>query len=107
MSRSVELSGRALLVVFEVVSLVALVVFVGPAIWPPEDAAGVALVSVFVLVVVGLVAAMWHSRRVDASYLRSGYDISDDPIAPGQAAKERWGKAVSRLPGRDDGDEEN
>ncbi|WP_089669538.1 hypothetical protein [Halobacterium jilantaiense] len=106
MSRSLELSGSALRVVFEAVSVVALVVFVGPAVWPPEDAAGVALVALFGLVVVGLVAAMWRSRRVDASYLRSGYDISDDPVGdPGQVAKDRWRKSVARLP--DGNDEED
>lgn len=107
MRRSVELSGRALRVFFEAVSLVALVVFVGPAIWPPEDAAGVVLVALFCLVVVGLVAAMWRSRRVDGSYRRSGYDISYDPVGdPGLAAKERWRKAVARLPEKGDGSED-
>jgi len=108
MRRSLELSGSALLVVFEAVSLLALVLFVGPAIWPPEDATGVALVTLFALVIVGLVAAMWRSRRVDGSYLRSGYDISYDPVGdPGLAAKERWEQAVARLPdGEDDEDED-
>jgi len=107
MSRSVELSGSALLVVFEAVTLVALVAFVGPAIWPPEDAAGVALVALFVLVVLGLVTAMWQRRRVEGSYLRSGYDISYDPVGdPGLAAKDRWQKAVQRLPDGEDEDED-
>ena len=106
MSRSLELSGRALLVVFEAVSLLALVLFVGPVLWPPEDPTGVALVALFALVVVGLVAALWRSRRVEGSYLRSGYDISYDPVGdPGLAAKERWEKAVRRLPDREDEDE--
>jgi len=106
MSRSVELSGRVLLLAFEAVTLLALVVFVGPVVWPPEDAAGVALVALFVLVVLGLVAAMWRSRRVEASYLRSRYDIAYDPVAdPGLAAKERWKKAVARLPDGEDEDE--
>jgi|AntRauMinimDraft_4_1070384.scaffolds.fasta_scaffold00048_81 hypothetical protein len=111
MSRSLELSGRVLLLVFEAVSLVAVVVFVGPVLWPPEDATGVALLALFALVLVGLVAAMWRSRTTDASYLRSGYDISYDPVGdPGQAAKDRWRNAVRRLPdgendeGDDDGD---
>jgi len=106
MRRSVELSGRALRVVFEVVSLLALVVFVGPVVWPPEDATGVVLVALFALVVVGLVAAMWRSRRADGSYLRSGYDISYDPVGdPGLAAKQRWRKAVARLPDGEDEEE--
>jgi len=34
------------------------------------------------------------------------YDITHDPSAdPGQAAKQRWLKAVRRLPGRDDDEE--
>ena len=108
MSRSLELSGRALLVLFEAVTLLALVVFVGPALWPPEDAMGVALVALFALVLVGLVAALWRSRRVEGSYLRSGYDISYDPVGdPGQVAKDRWRKAVQRLPdGEDEGEED-
>ena len=107
MSRSLEVSGEGLLLVFEAVSLVALVVFVGPALWPPEDATGVALLALFALVVVGLVAALWRSRRVEGSYLRSGYDISYDPVGdPGQVAKDRWRKAVRRLPDRDDEEED-
>lgn len=106
MSRSLEISGSALLFVFEAVTLVALVVFVGPAVWPPEDVTGIVLVALFALVVVGLAAAMWRSRSVEGSYLRSGYDISYDPVAdPGLAAKERWRDAVRRLPGREDEDE--
>jgi hypothetical protein len=108
MSRSLELSGSALLVVFEAVSLLALVLFVGPVLWPPEDATGVALLALFALVVVGLVAAMWRSRRVDGSYLRSGYDISYDPVGdPGLAAKERWEQAVARLPHGEDESEDD
>jgi len=106
MSRSLEISGSALLFVLEAVTLVALVMFVGPAVWPPEDATGVALVVLFALVVVGLAAVMWRSRRVEGAYLRSGYDISYDPVGdPGLAAKERWEKAVRRLPDGDDEDE--
>lgn len=98
MRRTLEISGNSLLLFFEAVSLVALVVFVGPVVWPLDDATSVAPAGLFAL----LVAAMWRSRRVERSYLRSGYDISYDPVgAPGLAAKERWEKAVRRLPGRD------
>jgi hypothetical protein len=104
MRRSVELSGSALLFVFEAVSVVALVVFVGPAVWPPEDAAGVALLAAFVLVVSGLVAAMWRRRRVDGSYLSSGYDIADDPVGDPRTgcdgAMGESGSAAARRGGR-------
>jgi len=101
MGRSLELSGSALLFVFEAVSLVALVVFVGPALWPLDDPTSVALAGAFALALVALVAAMWRSRTVDDVARLSGYDIAWNPSAyPGQAAKERWEKAVRRLPGK-------
>ena len=96
-----------MLFVFEAVSLVALVVFVGPVLWPIDDPRSVALAGAFALVLLALVAAMWRARTVDVTY-SPGYDIAWNPSAfPGQAAKERWAKAVRRLPRGEDEDGED
>ncbi|MGB9964758.1 hypothetical protein [Halobacterium hubeiense] len=65
-------------------------------------------VSLAALAVVALVAAMRRSRSADAASLDSGYDVAYDPVAdPGQAAKQRWRRAVERLPGNgEDADED-
>ncbi|MFC3477435.1 hypothetical protein [Halobacterium litoreum] len=106
MGRSLELSGSALLFVFEAVTLVALVVLVGPVLWPIDDPRSAALAGAFALALVALAAAMWRARTVDVTY-SPGYDIAWNPSAfPGQAAKERWVKAVRRLPRGEDEDGE-
>ncbi|WP_135821279.1 hypothetical protein [Halostella litorea] len=108
MSRTFELSGSALVRLFEAASLVTLVVFVAPVLWPLNDAASLALAGLFALALAALVAAMWRSRNAgDVARLDTGYDIAYDPGSyPGQAAKERWRKAVERLPGSDGDDED-
>lgn len=104
MSRSVELTGTALVYLFYAVSAPALVAIVGVLVWPPDNPANIALaVLILSILVAGIVG--WRRRRAgkDAVHLGTDEDIAYDPIAyPGQAAKQRWGRAVNRLPDGDD-----
>ncbi|SEV92760.1 hypothetical protein [Halobacterium jilantaiense] len=104
MRRTVEMSGSSLLYVFYAVSVAGLVGVLAVAVWPLDDAASVA----FAVLISGLVGSFavgaWrqHTGR-DSEHLGTAEDIAYDPIAyPGHAAKDRWLKAVRRLPGRAD-----
>ncbi|MFA9418161.1 hypothetical protein [Natrinema sp. HArc-T2] len=60
------------------------------------------------LLAVATVVSLWR-RRTDKggeTYSETTEDITHDPFAdPGQAAKDRWVKAIRRLPGRENEDD--
>ncbi|WP_135851221.1 sodium/proton-translocating pyrophosphatase [Halorussus salinus] len=105
MARSIEFSGGSLgLLVcgFQLVALSLLLVFVA---LPLDDTASVALAFLFGSVAVAAVVGLWRTATGDdeGTHLGTPEDITYDPFAdPGQAAKDRWEKAVRRLPGEDD-----
>lgn len=106
MSGSVEITGRhARLALFgvTVAGLSLAVVLVAVSVGGLRGvAAGALLSGVAVLVAVG----SWRSLTGKAvgPVMGTPWDITDDRYAfPGQAAKERWLRAVHRLP---DGDED-
>ncbi|WP_121821367.1 hypothetical protein [Halostella salina] len=104
MSRRIELSGSALVYLFYAVSAPVLVAIIGVLVWPPDTPANIALaVLILSILIAGVVG--WRRRRAgkDAVHLGTDEDIAYDPIAyPGQAAKQRWERAVRRLPDGDD-----
>jgi hypothetical protein len=105
MDDSVEMSGGWLgrsVVAFQLTALLVALFFVIPRL---DAAVGVLLGSLFALLALASAIATWRraTGRDDSGYLGTAEDITYDPIAdPGQAARERWEKAVQRLPGRDD-----
>ena len=105
MARSIELSGDSLgllVYVFQLVALSLLFVFV---VLPLDDTASVALAFLFGSVAVAAVVGLRRAATGgdEGTHLGTAEDITYDPFAdPGQAARDRWEKAVRRLPGEDD-----
>lgn len=105
MGQSVELSGNSFglfLYAFQLAVLLLALLFVLPSL---DNSAGVLLAALFVLFVTATSIGLW--RRSDdgggRERLGTAEDITYDPFAdPGQAAKDRWEKAVRRLPDGDD-----
>lgn len=104
MGRSFDISGDSFerfLYASQLVTVLLVVLFVA---FPLDDFASVVLALLFGSLVVGAAVAMWRTRTDhETTSPGTAEDITYDPIAdPGQAAKHRWEKAVSRLPARDD-----
>ncbi|CQR48760.1 hypothetical protein BN996_00208 [Haloferax massiliensis] len=76
--------------------------FVVPAFEYPVN---LFLGGLFAAVALASIVALWRraTGRDEGSRLGTAEDITYDPFAdPGQAARDRWEKAVRRLPGSDD-----
>lgn len=107
MRPSVELSGETLsrvLYASQVAALLAVLPFV---VFPLDGISSVALGVLFVALAVAGAVGLWRTTTDGdgGHHLGTAEDITYDPFAdPGQAAKDRWEKAVRRLPGRDDED---
>ncbi|UPW01258.1 hypothetical protein M0R88_03915 [Halorussus gelatinilyticus] len=72
---------------------------------PLDGAASVALAVLFGSLVTVTAFGLWRKRTDDDGFAHLGTleDITYDPFAdPGQAARDRWEKAVGRLPDEDD-----
>jgi hypothetical protein len=104
MGRSIEVTGRLVMTAVAGVHLIAvagLAVFfalpIGGTTNPP-------LAALLGIVAVAMAAAAWRRLHGDAGFAHFGSaaDITYRPLDPGQAAKDRWRKAVRRLPGRDE-----
>jgi hypothetical protein len=105
MDRSLDLSGVPLGRLLYALQLVVLALVVAFVAFPLDGPASVALAVLFGGLVVVTVYGLWRSTTGDgdSAHLGTAADITYDPVAdPGQAAKERWQKAVQRLPGGDD-----
>ena len=105
MARSIELSGDWFSLLVYGFQLVALALLLGFVVLPLDDTASVALAFLFGLVAVAAVVGLWRTATGDdeGTHLGTAEDITYDPFAdPGQAAKDRWEKAVRRLPGDED-----
>ncbi|WP_042664637.1 hypothetical protein [Haloferax sp. ATB1] len=105
MGRTLELTGTwlsYLLYAFQLTALALVLVFVVPALEYPVN---VLLGGLFIVVMLASVVALWRraAGRDGGNQLGTAEDITYDPFAdPGQAARDRWEKAVRRLPGSDD-----
>ncbi|RDZ64317.1 hypothetical protein C5B90_12035 [Haloferax sp. Atlit-12N] len=105
MSRTLELTGARLSYLLYAVQLAVLALvlaFVVPALEYPVN---IFLGGLFAVVMLASVVALWRraAGRDGGSQLGTADDITYDPVAePGQAARDRWEKAVRRLPGFDD-----
>ncbi|POG55560.1 hypothetical protein [Haloferax marisrubri] len=105
MGRTLELSGTwfsYLLYAVQLAVLALVLVFVVPALEYPAD---ILLGGLFAVVILASVVALWRraTGHDGESRLGTAEDITYDPFAdPGQAARDRWEKAVRRLPGSDD-----
>jgi len=105
MGRTVSLSGTwfsYLLYAFQLTTLALVLVFVVPTLQYPVN---LFLGGLFAAVVFASGVALWRraTGQDEGSRLGTAEDITYDPFAdPGQAARDRWEKAVRRLPGSDD-----
>lgn len=105
MGWTVGISGDSfgrLLYASQLVALVLALLFV---VLPLDTVGSAVLALLFVLLVAVTVVAVWRRRNDSDGRVHLGVaeDITYDPFAdPGQAAKDRWEKAVRRLPGSDD-----
>lgn len=106
MERAIDSAGgwlRLLLYAVQLAALAAVLLFVAP---PLDSAAGAAFALLFAALVAATVFGLWR-RKSDDGPTRAGTveDITYDPFAdPGQAARDRWEKAIQRLPGGDERD---
>ena len=105
MARSIELSGDSLSLVLYALQLTVLLLALLFVALPLDSPANVLLATLFTVLAVVAAIGLWRKRTHsgDGSHLGTAEDITYDPFAdPGQAAKDRWEKAVRRLPGDDD-----
>lgn len=105
MTRTFELSGDVLSRALYVSQLAALLVVLLSVVFSLDGLASVALALLFASLLVAVAVGLWRSGDDDDGQGRLGTaeDITYDPFAdPGQAARDRWEKAVRRLPGSDD-----
>ncbi|WP_135821309.1 hypothetical protein [Halostella litorea] len=105
MDRSVDLSGdalRRLLYALQLAALLSALLFAAATLDGPASLALPVLLAALVAVTA---YGLWRRSGDEAAHLGTAEDITYDPFAdPGQVAKERWERAVRRLP---DGDEED
>lgn len=101
----IELSGDVLGRLFYLGQLCVLAVAAPVVAVAVDDPAGSILALLFAVFAVAVAAALVFRTDEDAaSGLPRGDDITVDPFGdPGQAAKERWARAVERL--SDDGED--
>jgi hypothetical protein len=107
MRRTAEISGDWLAYIFYGVSIAGLLVILSVVVWPLDGFADVAFAVLLVSLAIATAIGLWR-RRTDrtGAHLRTDEDIAYDPVAyPGQAARERWERAVRRLPGGDEEEE--
>jgi hypothetical protein len=106
MSRSVDISGKSIVYLFYAVSLPGLVAILAVVAVPLDGIGDAALATLIVSLVLAGVVGAWRRRtgRED-EHLGTAEDLAYDPSAyPGQAAKQRWLRAIRRLPGGDEED---
>ena len=104
MGRRFSISGVSLTRVLYASQLVALLLAVIVMSFSLESITSYLLAFVFSLVVITGAVGLWRRKaKSDGKTYRTVDDITYDPFAhPGHMAKDRWEKAVRRLPGSDD-----
>ena len=101
----IEVSGDTLARLVYALQLAALVAVVAFVVSPFGSSANLPLAVLFGVLVVTTAVGAWRARTDGDGGTRVGTaeDITHDPFAdPGQAARDRWEKAVRRLPGDDE-----
>lgn len=100
----IEITGRSLLSLLLAVTWLPMGFLLVTQVSSASHPAGIGLVAVIVLLLVANGVAVWRlwtGQKV--RFPREEDGIAWDPVAyPGQAAKQRWQKAVDRLPDGDD-----
>ena len=105
MGRDFELSGESLSRLLYASQLVALLLALLFVAFPFDSVASGLVAVLFASLLITTAVGLWRKKtgKAGGTHLGTGEDITYDPIAdPGQAAKDRWKKAVRRLPGGDD-----
>ena len=105
MGLSIDISGDSLGLFFYAFQLVALVAVSLFVVLPLDGPARIALAFLFASLAIAMAVGLWRKRTGRDGFRHLGRleDITYDPFAdPGQAAKDRWEKAVRRLPDGDD-----
>jgi len=102
----IEITGKTLEYLYYAVTLAALVPLLVILVWPFDSVADLAVAVLLVSLALATAVGLWRRKTGrDPQHLGTDEDIAWDPIAyPGQAAKDRWLKAVRRLPGDDEDD---
>ena len=113
MGRSIEITGESIVYLFYAVTLAIVPVVFYFIVWPLTDLVSVFLMLPLAALVLYVLGGFYNVKVGNGRYrIGSGgrdgpYDITYDPYAdPGQAAKDTWGKAVRRLPGEGEDDDE-
>lgn len=105
MGRTIDFSGNWLSLLLYAFQLVALLLATFFVAFPLDSSASIALALLFAVLVFVMALGLWR-RTTDSDgqkHLGTAEDITYDPFAdPGQAARDRWEKAVRRLPDGDD-----
>ena len=104
MGRDLEVSGNSLSRLFYASQLAALLLALLVVAFPLDSVASVLLAILFASLVLAAAVGLWRKQTSRASETHFGTeDITYDPFAdPGRVAKDRWEKAVRRLPGGND-----
>lgn len=105
MLRSFEISGDSFKHVLYASQLTVLLLSLLFVVFPFEDSASFLSASLIVVLVTTGLVGLWRMKTTDdgGTSLGTAEDITYDPFAdPGDMAKDRWKKAIRRLPGGDD-----
>ncbi|WP_049984864.1 hypothetical protein [Halobellus rufus] len=105
MGRTLDISSDSLGSLLYAAQAAALLLALLYVAFPFDSAASALLGVAFGSLVIATVVGLWRKQtgREDGTYPQTAEDITYDPFGdPGQAAKERWQKAVDRLPSGDD-----
>ncbi|WP_135664138.1 hypothetical protein [Halorhabdus rudnickae] len=105
MARTVEITGRLIVLSLYAVTILGFLVFVGAILYPFDGPANLGLAVLFVGVAVAMVVHLWRIKtgRDTVEFPPPG-NVHHRPLSPGWMAKERWLKAVNQLPENDDDD---
>ena len=105
MGRPIALSADALVRVLYASQLIALVLALLFVATPLDGVGRLAVAVLFASLASVAAVGPWRTTTDGGgrSRLDTAEDLTDDPFAdPGQAARERWERAILRLPGEDD-----
>ncbi|WP_335998847.1 hypothetical protein [Halorientalis halophila] len=100
MGRTIDLSGDSLKFVLYAFQLGAVVLALLFVVGPFGSSTDLLLALLFAVLILAMAVGLWRARTGEdgATHLGSLEDVTYDPYAdPGQAAKDRWEKAVRRL----------
>ncbi|OLZ39971.1 hypothetical protein A6E15_02785 [Natrinema saccharevitans] len=108
MDRTIDFSSDWPWLLFYASQLAGLSLVLCFVVFPLEGPVDVLIAVPFALLVVAVAVGLW--RRVidgdERDHLGTADDITHDPYAdPGQAARDRWERAIRRLPDGDGDDE--